>query len=114
VPTPEHWVIWDIPAAITSLPENIEHQPKPAMPAGAKQSYVAGLDGFTGAGYLGPCPQAVNSPQTYVFTLYALDVETLPGLGDNSSPGDAANVVKQHLVAGSKGVTLSGTQVRTN
>jgi Raf kinase inhibitor-like YbhB/YbcL family protein len=113
LPTPEHWVIWDIPAAVTSLPENIEHQPKPAMPAGAKQSYAM-LDGFTGSGYLGPCPQAVGQPQTYQFTLYALDTETLPGLTDSSSPGEAANVVKMHLVPGSKGVTLSGTQVRAN
>jgi phosphatidylethanolamine-binding protein (PEBP) family uncharacterized protein len=86
----------------------------PAVPAGSKQSYVNGLDGFTGSGYLGPCPQAVNSRQNYKFTLYALDVETLPGLGDQSSPGQAADVVKQHVVDGSEGKSLTGTQIRTN
>lgn len=113
LPTPEHWVIWDIPATVTSLAEDVEHASAPAVPVGSKQS-LANLDGFQGPGYLGPCPQAVGSRQTYRFTLYALDVETLPGLSATSSPGAAAAVVKQHLVAGSQGKTLSGTQIRTN
>jgi Raf kinase inhibitor-like YbhB/YbcL family protein len=113
VPTPEHWTIWDIPASVTSLAENVEHAAQPAVPAGSKQS-LADLDGFKGSGYLGPCPQAVNSRQSYVFTLYALDVETVPGLSATSSPTQAATAVKAHLVAGSKGVTLTGTQIRSN
>lgn len=112
VPTPEHWVIWDIPANVTSLPENIEHAAQPAMPAGTKQSLV-NLDGFQGSGYLGPCPQAPNSRQSYTFTLYALDVDTVPGLSGTSTPAQAAAAVKMHLVAGSKGVTLTGTQIQT-
>lgn len=112
VPTPEHWVIWDIPSTVTTLPENIEHAAQPAVPAGSKQSF-ANLDGFTGSGYLGPCPQAVNSVQSYEFTLYALDVATLPGLTATSTPTQAATVVKAHLVGGSQGVSLTGTQIRT-
>jgi Raf kinase inhibitor-like YbhB/YbcL family protein len=112
VPTPEHWVIWDIPANVTSLPENIDHVAEPTMPAGSKQSHLNGLDGFTGYGYLGPCPQATNSEQSYVFTLYALDVATVPNITPDSDPTQAANEVKNHLVAGSEGVTLSGTQIR--
>jgi Raf kinase inhibitor-like YbhB/YbcL family protein len=113
LPNPEHWVIWDIPAAITSLPENVEHKAQPAAPAGSKQS-LANLDGFQGSGYLGPCPQALNSPQSYKFTLYALDVDTVPGLTATSTPTEAATAVKAHLVAGSQGQSLTGTQVRTN
>jgi Raf kinase inhibitor-like YbhB/YbcL family protein len=111
LPSPEHWVIWDIPASVTSLPENIEHKAQPAAPAGSKQS-LANLDGFQGSGYLGPCPQAPNSPQTYKFTLYALDVDTVPGLSGTSTPGEAAAAVKMHLVQGSQGVSLSGTQIQ--
>jgi phosphatidylethanolamine-binding protein (PEBP) family uncharacterized protein len=114
LPTPEHWVIWDIPANVYALPENVEHEAQPAVPAGSKQSYVDGLDGFTGSGYLGPCPQSINSRQDYKFTLYALDVETLPGLNATSGPGQAADVVKQHIVDGSEGKSLTGTQIRTN
>lgn len=112
LPNPEHWVIWDIPAAVLSLPENIEHAASPAQPAGAKQSSV-NLDGFNGAGYLGPCPQAVNSVQQYQFTLYAMDVETLPGLNGTSTAAQAAAVVQQHIVAGSQGKSLTGTQIQT-
>lgn len=111
VPTPEHWVIWDIPANVTSLPENVEHAAMPPVPAGSKQSLVD-LDNFKGSGYLGPCPQAVNSVQSYRFTLYALDVETVPGLSATSNPTQAATAVKAHLVAGSQGVSLTGTQIR--
>ena len=111
VPNPEHWTIWDIPASVTSLPENIEHAAMPPVPAGSKQSAVD-LDGFKGSGYLGPCPQAVNSVQNYRFTLYALDVETVPGLSATSNPTQAATAVKAHLVAGSQGVSLTGTQIR--
>lgn len=111
VPNPEHWTIWDIPANVTSLPENVEHAAMPPVPAGSKQSLVD-LDNFQGSGYLGPCPQAVNSVQSYKFTLYALDVETVPGLSATSNPTQAASAVKAHLVAGSQGVSLTGTQIR--
>ncbi|HEX2871426.1 MAG TPA: YbhB/YbcL family Raf kinase inhibitor-like protein [Polyangiaceae bacterium] len=111
LPNPEHWTIWDIPANVTSLPENVEHAAMPPVPAGSKQSLVD-LDGFKGSGYLGPCPQAVNSVQSYRFTLYALDVETVPGLSATSTPTQAAAAVKAHLVAGSQGVSLTGTQIR--
>ena len=111
VPNPEHWVIWDIPANVTSLPENIEHAAMPPVPAGSKQALVD-LDNFKGSGYLGPCPQALNSVQSYRFTLYALDVETVPGLSATSTPTQAATAVKARLVAGSQGVSLTGTQIR--
>jgi Raf kinase inhibitor-like YbhB/YbcL family protein len=112
LPSPEHWVLWDIPASVTSLAPDIEHKDLPAVPAGSKQSAV-NLDGFTGSGYLGPCPQAVNAVQSYRFTLYALDVETLPGLSATSTPTEAATAVRAHLVPGSQGVSLTGTQLRT-
>lgn len=112
LPSPEHWVIWDIPGSITALPEDIEHQPHPAMPAGSKQS-LANLDGFMGPGYLGPCPQVPNSVQSYRFTLYALAVDTLSGLSETSSPSAAAAAVLAHLVPGSQGVSLTGTQIQT-
>jgi Raf kinase inhibitor-like YbhB/YbcL family protein len=112
LPSPEHWVIWDIPASVTSLPEDIEHQAQPMTPAGSKQSR-ANLDGFMGSGYLGPCPQTPNSVQSYRFTLYAVAVDTLPGLSDTSSPTAAASAVVAHLVPGSQSVSLTGTQIQT-
>lgn len=60
-----HWVIYDIPAAVRSLPEGLMD----ASSVGAKQS----------GAYLGPCPNFGTSGEThtYEFRLYALDVATL-------------------------------------
>jgi hypothetical protein len=112
-----HWALWDIPATVTSLDEDVMHALMPAMPAGAKQTMHNGFDGFTGAGYLGPCPQANNSRQMYRYTVHALGVRNLttattgsttaaaqtaitnarlPGAGSSASlVGDAVNVQRR-------------------
>jgi hypothetical protein len=95
-----HWVIWDIPASTTSLPEDVENVYAPATPAGAHQ--CRSYDGTT-YGYRGPCsPSTVN---TYEFTLYALDVATVPGLDMNSSRAEAVTAILEHDIAST---TLSG------
>jgi Raf kinase inhibitor-like YbhB/YbcL family protein len=66
-----HWVIWDIPASTTSLPEGVMRVAMPPVPPGSKQTQP-GLDGSTWYGYTGPCPQSAN--QSYLFTVYALKV----------------------------------------
>ena len=76
-----HWTIFDIPAATTMLPEGVMAGAMPSAPAGAKQ--IDNENAFVpGPGYFGPCG-ATNNP--YVFTLYALDVATLPGVGVDST-----------------------------
>lgn len=67
-----HSAIWDIPASVSSLAENIAKVAEPAVPAGAKQPLA--YDNQT-RGYLGPCP---GSTHTYQFKVYALDVYPLP------------------------------------
>jgi Raf kinase inhibitor-like YbhB/YbcL family protein len=61
-----HWMIWDIPATATSLPE--------AIPATATTDFGAaqGTNDFGEPGYGGPCPPP-GKVHHYVFTLYALD-----------------------------------------
>jgi len=69
-----HWIIYDIPATATSLPMNVPAGAMVTMPAGAKQ----GLNYSRQPKWAGPCaPFGMN---TYQFTLYAVDVATLPGL----------------------------------
>jgi Raf kinase inhibitor-like YbhB/YbcL family protein len=94
-----HWVIWDIPAATLSLPENVEQVFQPSVPAGAKQAP------FNGAliGYFGPC--SPNSVNTYEMTLYALPDATLSGLDDNSTKAQAATAIEGAALAST---TLSG------
>src|SRR5262249_42139143 len=68
-----HWVIYDVPAAATGLPANVDKAYAPANVAGAHQteSFQA-----SARGYLGPCPPNLH---TYQFAAYALDVDVLPG-----------------------------------
>jgi Raf kinase inhibitor-like YbhB/YbcL family protein len=71
-----HWLICDIPARQTDLPEGVEKTEVPQTPMGA----VQGNNGFRRAGYGGPRPPQGDDPHGYVFTLYALDCKLeIPG-----------------------------------
>jgi Raf kinase inhibitor-like YbhB/YbcL family protein len=104
-----HWALWDIPLGPTHIDANVEHVSMPPAPAGAMQA-TQNLDGFMGIGYQGPCPQAANSRQTYVFTVWALGVATVPGLSATSTTVEAQAAIKKAAIASA---TLSGTQIRT-
>jgi len=87
-----HWVVWDIPSATTMLPASLGKTATLTMPAGAKQAAGSGM------GYLAPCPPG-NPTHTYVFTLYALDVATLPGVTTSTSTANLAAAIQMHDVA---------------
>ncbi len=92
-----HWALWDIPASTTSLPESLAATATLTTPPGAKQK------SFSGPAYTGPCPGGAT--HTYVFTLYALDVATLPGVTTSSSVMAVDTAAQAHKVASA---TLSG------
>jgi Raf kinase inhibitor-like YbhB/YbcL family protein len=108
----KHWAIWDIPADVFAIPSNIDHVAMPPTPAGSKQTRQtgAGLDGFTGYGYLGPCPQNPGL-QMYVFTLYAIKTATIPNITITSTVDAVFAAIQSNMVAGGR-VTLIGTQQR--
>ncbi|MFI6291008.1 YbhB/YbcL family Raf kinase inhibitor-like protein [Nonomuraea sp. NPDC050790] len=84
-----HWVIYDIPAGVTSLPQNVAHAYRPPVPAGARQVYYRGSASLYG--YQGPCsPRTVN---TYEFVVHALNRATLTELTSASSTQTAARVI---------------------
>src|SRR5688572_14196668 len=60
-----HWVVWNIPATATSLPEGVPKGPKLAN--GAYQFSA------TGQMYRGPGAGAAGTKHHYMFELYALD-----------------------------------------
>jgi hypothetical protein len=61
-----HWVVYDLPPAIDSLPENV---PKTdTLAGGGKQ----GKNDFKRTGWGGPCPP--GGTHRYFFKLYALDM----------------------------------------
>ncbi|WP_308283995.1 YbhB/YbcL family Raf kinase inhibitor-like protein [Streptomyces buecherae] len=84
-----HWVIYDIPASTTTLPQNVDHAYRPSTPAGARQVYYRGSASLYG--YQGPCsPSTVN---TYDFVVHALDQASLTSLNANSSTRTAAREI---------------------
>ncbi|GHE53737.1 hypothetical protein GCM10018785_24100 [Streptomyces longispororuber] len=84
-----HWVIYDIPASTTSLPQNVDHKYQPSVPAGARQVYYRGSASLYG--YQGPCsPSTVN---TYEFVVHALDQASLTNLNSSSTTRTAAREI---------------------
>jgi len=66
-----HWVIYNIPPAIRSLPQKFSKAE--SFPDGTRQ----GINDFGKIGYGGPCPPA--GTHRYHFTVYALNTSGLPG-----------------------------------
>uniref|UniRef100_UPI003CD0B43A YbhB/YbcL family Raf kinase inhibitor-like protein n=1 Tax=Saccharothrix mutabilis TaxID=33921 RepID=UPI003CD0B43A len=84
-----HWVIYDIPTTTTSLPQNVQHAYRPAVPAGSRQVYYRGSASLYG--YQGPCsPSTVN---TYEFVVHALNQTSLTTLTSSSSTQTAARTI---------------------
>lgn len=76
-PTPEpwvHWVIYDIPADTSELPEGVAPDPTLDQPAGARQGENSWDEGQT-IGYRGPMPPPGHGTHHYHFRLYALDTK---------------------------------------
>src|SRR5574340_1065422 len=63
-----HWILFDVPASVTSLPETAGGEK-----AGGKQ----GRNDFGRTGYRGPCPPRGHGPHRYYFRLFALNAATL-------------------------------------
>jgi Raf kinase inhibitor-like YbhB/YbcL family protein len=100
-----HWVIYNLPAELTSLPEGIAPIQRPEDPAGALQGANSWTSGQT-IGYRGPAPPP-GKPHRYYFTLYALDAQLAlePGL----SKKNLLAALKGHLLADGQ---LMGTYQR--
>ena len=67
-----HWMLYDIPASVTSLPAGAGTTPS-LLPAGA----VQGMTDFGVKQWGGPCPPVGDKPHRYIFTVYALKVDKL-------------------------------------
>lgn len=83
-----HWVLFDLPASQSSLPEGFR-------PGDAGTS---GTNSFGQVGYGGPCPPRGHGPHRYFFTLYALDRPML-GLARGASRDAVAQAIAGHTLA---------------
>ena len=102
----KHWVIWDIPATTTSLPEGLGGGFNVPNQGPAKQKALGGTS--TNTKYFGPCPG--GSSHRYEFTLYAVDTATLPGVGAGSTVAQVETAILAHDLASVKLVGNSSAQ----
>lgn len=61
-----HWVIYNIPADSTDMPEGVAQEER------IGEWIYQGVNDFNRIGYNGPCPPR-GRPHRYIFTIYALD-----------------------------------------
>ena len=91
-----HWVVYNLPASVTGLPEAVKE-----LPAGAK----SGLNDWGRPGYGGPCPPIGR--HRYFHKLYALDraLEL-----DRPTKADVERAMQGHVLGSAE---LVGTYQKT-
>src|SRR5208282_4778114 len=92
-----HWVAYNIPSQVTSLPAGV---PQTAEIAGGGSN---GINGFDHIGYNGPCPPP-GKTHHYHFRLFALDAKLTPG--DKPDADALRAAMNRHVVATAE---LAGT-----
>lgn len=97
-----HWVVFDIPAGVSSLQAGAGDPARHLLPTGAVQA----RNDFGPLGYGGPCPPPGRAHH-YHLMLYALRVATL-GLGAGASPAQVAARVRANALAETEIVGLYG------
>ena len=84
-----HWVLFNLPAAVSNLPENVPI--KKTLANGA----VQGTNDVGRIGYLGPCPP--GGVHRYIFKVYALD--TMLDLQSGAASNDLDDAMESHILA---------------
>jgi Raf kinase inhibitor-like YbhB/YbcL family protein len=77
-----HWVVYNIPASATELPQGAGDASGAQLPKGATQ----GKTDFPGpAAFGGACPPPGDKPHRYIFTVYALKTDKLDVPADGTA-----------------------------
>lgn len=87
-----HWVIFDIPAETTELPQHVAEGSRPPEPQGA----VQGSNSLGRIGYFGPRPPQ-GAPHHYHFQLFALD--RVLSLAPGADRDAVAAAMRGHILA---------------
>jgi len=85
-----HWVVYNIPATMTSLPEAV------SMKKTVLNNIIQGTTSFRKIGYGGPCPPR-GSAHRYFFKIYALDTEL--NLKAGASENELLKAMEGHILA---------------
>lgn len=92
-----HWLLFNIPASASSLPEGIP------LTAELTDGSRHGRNNSNSLGYFGPCPPS-GQTHRYVFTLYAVD--TVFDLPSGATKDEILEAIDGHILAQTE---LSGT-----
>ncbi len=84
-----HWVLYNLPASVNELTENIPTQK--VLVNGAKQ----GTNDFRRIGYGGPCPP--GGTHRYYFKLY--DLDTMLNLDAGATKAEVLKAMQGHILA---------------
>ncbi|WP_280153110.1 YbhB/YbcL family Raf kinase inhibitor-like protein [Piscinibacter sp. XHJ-5] len=87
-----HWVVINLPATTTELPEGAGSADGKGLPSGAMQVRTD----FGAPGFGGACPPKGDKPHRYIFTVYALKTDKLdvPAEGTAALAGFMINANK--------------------
>ncbi len=95
-----HWLVFDIPADVKSLPAGAGDLTKGLMSKEAIQS----ITNYGVAGYGGPCPPENHGLHQYVITVHALKTDKL-GLDANTNPAVVGYYLWNNTIAKASIVT---------
>jgi hypothetical protein len=98
-----HWVVFNIPPDVTSLPKDAGSLKAGTAPKGAVQSRTD----FGVPGYGGPCPPQGDPPHHYHFTIFAVDTPKLEG-DENTSAAVVGFMLHFHTLAKAELVGVYG------
>jgi Raf kinase inhibitor-like YbhB/YbcL family protein len=110
-----HWVLWNVPPDVGTIPAGLPADPTLPSLGGARQ----GRNGTGRVGYVGLCPPPTGEPEEYWFTLYALrrelDVPAGAGRDAFDDAVETATLASRRLVArfGRAVPDEAGTPTRT-
>jgi Raf kinase inhibitor-like YbhB/YbcL family protein len=89
-----HWVIFDLPATLGGLKEDVPKQERVTVGPGGETA-IQGKNDFGKTGYGGPCPP--SGSHRYFFRLYALDTKL--NLGPKTTRPELLLAIKAHILA---------------
>lgn len=88
-----HWVVYNIPADVTELPEGAGSAGSEGLPASA----VSGYNEALGREFIGAAPPAGHGPHRYFFTVQALD--TVLDLPADLTAARVHFMLREHVIA---------------
>jgi Raf kinase inhibitor-like YbhB/YbcL family protein len=85
-----HWLAFDVAASVTNLDAGAGTDRSPGGGTGRND--------FGASSYCGPCPPKGDQPHRYIFTVYALDVDSL-GADSSTSGATVMFMMRGHILA---------------